>query len=169
MTDQIDVSPIVDDYHSDKDGQPPFHPRMMLVLYAYSQGVFSSRKIMTRCATDVAFRVIVGEGIPNFRRIAEFRSRHLQHLQALFLEVLVLCREAGLLQVGRLSLDGTKIKANAAHQKARDHIDKMETEGRRHRRRIRRHGSAEARRSGSEISQGSPTEEPDAETEDGSS
>ena len=111
VTAQIDISPIVDDYSSDNGGQPPFHPRMMLVLqrYAYSAGVFSSRKIMQRSVTDAAFRVIVGEDIPNVRRIAEFRARHLQHLQPLFLDVLVLCREAGLLKVGRLSLDGTKI------------------------------------------------------------
>lgn len=73
---------------------------------------------MKRCVTDAAFRVIVGEDIPDFRRIAEFRARHLKHLQALFLEVLMLCREAGLLKVGRLSLDGTKIKANASRHKA---------------------------------------------------
>ncbi len=96
VTAQDDTSPIVDEYGSENGGQPPFHPRMMLVLllYAYSEGVFSSRKIMQRCATDAAFRIIVGEDIPNFRRIAEFRARHLKHLQLLFLEVLVLCREA---------------------------------------------------------------------------
>ncbi|MFT4559863.1 MAG: hypothetical protein ACI92S_005258 [Planctomycetaceae bacterium] len=95
-------------------------PRMMLVLllYAYSVGVFSSRKIMQRCVIDAAFRVIVGEDIPGFRRIAEFRARHLKHLQPLFLEVLVLCHEAGLLKVGWLSLDGTKVKANASRNKA---------------------------------------------------
>ena len=120
VTAQIDLSPIVDDYASENGGQPPFHPRMMLVLllYAYSAGVFSSRKIMQRSVTDAAFRVIVSKDIPDFRRIAEFRSRHLKHLQPLFLEVLVLCREAGLLKVGRLSLDGTKIKANASRNKA---------------------------------------------------
>ena len=120
VTAQVDISPIVDDYGGDNGGQPPFHPRMMLVLllYSYSTGVFSSRKIMQRCATDAAFRIIVGEDIPDFRRIAEFRARHLKHLQQLFLEVLVLCREAGLLKVGRLSLDGTKIKANASRNKA---------------------------------------------------
>ncbi len=120
VTAQVDISPIVDDYASDYGGQPPYHPRMMLVLllYAYSVGVFSSRKIMQRCATDAAFRVIVGEDIPDFRRIAEFRARHLNHLKALFLEVLVLCRAAGLLKVGRLSLDGTKVKANASRNKA---------------------------------------------------
>jgi transposase len=125
----IDVSPIIDDYASAKGGQPPFHPRMMLVLllYWYCVGVFSSRKIMQRCETDVAFRVVVGEDIPNFRRVAEFRKRHLQHMQPLFLEVLVLCREAGLLKVGRLSLDGTKVKANASRHKAMSY-DRMTSE-----------------------------------------
>jgi transposase len=129
VSQQIDTSAIVDDYDSGKGGQPPFHPRMMLVLllYAYSVGVFSSRKIMQRCETDVAFRVIVGEDIPDFRRIAEFRKRHLKHMQPLFLEVLVLCREAGLLDVGRLSLDGTKVKANASRHKAMSY-DRMTTE-----------------------------------------
>lgn len=132
VTAQIDISPIVEDYGGDNGGQPPFHPRMMLVLllYAYSVGVFSSRKIMQRCTTDAAFRVIVGEDIPDFRRIAEFRARHLQHLQPLFLEVLVLCREAGLLKVGRLSLDGTKIKANASRNKAMSY-DRMGSEAER--------------------------------------
>ena len=73
--------------------------------------MFSSRKIRQRCVTDAAFRVIVGEDIPDFRRVAEYRARHWKPLQALFLEVLVLCRAAGLLKVGRLSLDGTKIPA----------------------------------------------------------
>lgn len=132
VTAQIDISPMVDDYGGDNGGQPPFHPRMMLVLllYAYSAGVFSSRKIMQRCVTDAAFRIIVGEDIPDFRRIAEFRARHLKHLQPLFLEVLVLCREAGLLKVGRLSLDGTKIKANASRNKAMSY-DRMGPESER--------------------------------------
>jgi transposase len=120
VTAQIDISPSVEDYGDDNGGPPPFDPRMMLVLllYAYSAGVFSSRKIMQHCATDAAFRIIVGEDIPNYRHIAEFRARHLKHLQPLFMEVLVLCREAGLLKAGRLSLDGTKIKANASRNKA---------------------------------------------------
>jgi transposase len=129
VSEQIDVSTIVDDYHSEKGGQPPFHPRMMLVLllYSYCVGVFSSRKIMARCETDAAFRVIVGEDIPDFRRISEFRRRHLQHMQLLFLEVLSLCREAGLLKVGRLALDGTKVKANASRHKAMSY-DRMTVE-----------------------------------------
>lgn len=129
VSEQIDISPIVDDYASEQGGQPPFHPRMMLVLllYAYGVGVFSSRKIMRRCETDVAFRVIVGEDIPDFRRIAEFRKRHLKHMQLLFVEILSLCREAGLLKVGRLALDGTKIKANASRHKAMSY-DRMTSE-----------------------------------------
>jgi len=126
---KIDTSSIMNVYDTGKGGQPPFHPKMMLtlLLYAYSVGLFSSRKIMQRCETDVAFRVIVGEDIPNFRRVAEFRKRHLQQMQPLFLEVLVLCREAGLLNVGRLSLDGTKVKANASRHKAMSY-DRMTTE-----------------------------------------
>ena len=129
VAEQIDLSPIIDDYESEKGGQPPFHPRMMLVLllYSYSVGVFSSRKIMARCETDVAFRVIVGEDIPAFQRISEFRRRHLEHMQPLFIEVLALCREAGLLKVGRLALDGTKVKANASRHKAMSY-DRMTTE-----------------------------------------
>jgi transposase len=126
---QVDVTPVFEDYHSEKGGQPPYHPRMMLVLllYAYCVGVFSSRKIMSRCETDVAFRVIVGDDIPDFRRIAEFRKRHLEHMQLLFLEVLMLCRQSGLLKVGRLSLDGTKVKANASRHKAMSY-DRMTSE-----------------------------------------
>ncbi len=132
VTEQIDISPIVADYGGEKGGQPPFHPRMMLVLLlcSYSAGVFSSRKIMQRCHTDAAFRVIVGEDIPDFRRIAEFRARHLKHLQLLFVKVLMLCREAGLLKVGRLSLDGTKVKANASRNKAMSY-DRMGPEAER--------------------------------------
>jgi transposase len=96
VTAQIEMSPIVDDNAIDNGGQPPFHPRKMLVLlYAFYKGVFSSRKIMNRCVTDAAFRVIVSKDIPDFRRIAEFRVRHFKQLQPLFLEVLVLCREPG--------------------------------------------------------------------------
>jgi transposase len=126
---QIDVLPIVQDYDSDKGGKPPHDPRMLLtlLLYAYCMGVFSSRKIMARCETDVAFRVIVGDDVPDFRRISEFRRRHLEHMQPLFVEVLKLCRAAGLLKVGRLALDGTKVKANASRHKAMSY-DRMTSE-----------------------------------------
>ena len=73
VSEQLDLSPIMKKYDSEKGGKPPYHPRMMLVLllYSYCIGVFSSRKIVARCETDVAFRVIVGDNIPDFRTISE--------------------------------------------------------------------------------------------------
>ena len=129
VSEEIDLSPILQGYDSTLGGQPPFHPRMMLVLllYSYCIGVFSSRKIAARCETDVAFRVIVGQTVPDFRTISEFRRRHLERFEHLFVEVLRLCQEAGLLKVGRIALDGTKIKANASRHKAMSY-DRMTTE-----------------------------------------
>lgn len=129
VSEEIDLAPILKRYESELGGQPPFHPRMMLVLllYAYCVGTFSSRKIAERCQTDVAFRVIVGEDIPDFRTISGFRQRNLEHIEHLFVEVLRLCREAGLLKVGRLALDGTKVKANASRHKAMSY-DRMNQE-----------------------------------------
>ena len=120
VTEQMDLSPISAHYAKSSQGQPPYHPRMMvtLLIYAYCTGVFSSRKIMGRSQTDSAFRVIVGEDIPDFRTISDFRRIHLPVMQELFVEVLQLCREAGLLKVGRLALDGSKVKANASRHKA---------------------------------------------------
>ena len=132
VSEQLDLSPIMKKYDSEKGGKPPYHPRMMLVLllYSYCIGVFSSRKIVARCETDVAFRVIVGDNIPDFRTISEYRRRHLAEFQHLFVEVLRLCRESGLLKVGRLALDGTKIKANASRHKAMSY-DRMLAEEKR--------------------------------------
>lgn len=129
VVEQLDLMPIIADYDSPKGGKPPHHPGMMvaLLIYSYCVGVFSSRKIMARCETDVAFRTIVGDDIPDFRRIAAFRRRHLGSIQHLFLEVLRLCQESGLLSVGRLSLDGTKVKANASRHKAMSY-DRMSSE-----------------------------------------
>jgi len=132
VSEQLDLSPIMEKYDSEKGGKPPYHPRMMLVLllHSYCIGVFSSRKIVARCETDVAFRVIVGDNIPDFRTISEYRRRHLEQFQHLFVEVLRLCRESGLLKVGRLALDGTKIKANASRHKAMSY-DRMLAEEKR--------------------------------------
>ena len=130
VTGQVDLSPIFEYYEQGKaGGQPPYHPRMMvtLLIYAYCTGVFSSRKIMARCETDAAFRVIVGEDIPDFRTISDFRRIHLPVMKRLFVEVLKLCQAAGLLKVGRLALDGTKVKANASRHKAMSY-DRMGTE-----------------------------------------
>jgi transposase len=116
----IDLAPLFAHYERELRGQPPFHPRMMVarLLYGYATGTRSSRQIMRRCRTDVAGRIIVGEDIPDFRTISDFRKTHLAQLEALFVEVLKLCALAGLAKVGTVALDGTKVKANASRHKA---------------------------------------------------
>jgi len=116
----LGLSAITRKYEKQDRGFPPFHPRMMvtLLLYSYCVGVYSSRRIQKRCERDAAYRVIVGNDIPNFRTISDFRKLHLPELQGLFVEVLKLCAEAGLVKVGLVSLDGTKVKANASRHKA---------------------------------------------------
>ena len=125
----LDLTPIFAHYERERRGQPPFHPRMMvtLLLYCYATGTRSSRKIMRRCQADLACRVIVGEDIPDFRTISDFRKAHLARLETLFVEVLKLCALAGLVQVGTIALDGTKVKANASRHKAMSY-DRMQEE-----------------------------------------
>src|SRR4051794_13043330 len=125
----IDLSPIFAHYERERRGQPPFHPRMMvaLLLYCYATGTRSSRRIMSRCQVDVACRVIVGQDVPDFRTISDFRKAHLARLEALFVEVLKLCALAGLAEVGTIALDGTKVKANASRHKAMSY-DRMQAE-----------------------------------------
>src|SRR5919112_87630 len=125
----LDLTPLFAHYERELRGQPPFHPRMMvaLLLYCYATGTRSSRKIMRRCQVDVACRVIVGEDIPDFRTISDFRKTHLARLEALFVEVLKLCALAGLVKVGTIALDGTKVKANASRHKAMSY-DRMQAE-----------------------------------------
>jgi transposase len=117
---ELDISAIKQKYEQEKRGFPPYHPRMMaaLLLYSYCRGVFSSRKIMQACQERISFKVIVGEDIPDFRTISDFRKLHLKELQQLFVQVLRLCQEAGLVRLGHIALDGTKIKANASRHKA---------------------------------------------------
>jgi transposase len=117
---ELDISAITQKYEQEKRGFPPFHPRMMvaLLLYSYCRGIFSSRKIMQACQERLSFKVIVGDDIPNFRTISDFRKLHLKALQQLFVQVLQLCQEAGLVKLGHIALDGTKIKANASRHKA---------------------------------------------------
>ena len=128
----LDLAPIFAHYQRELRGQPPFHPRMMvaLLVYCYATGTRSSRKIMRRCQTDVACRIIVGEDVPDFRTISDFRKIHLGRLEGLFLEVLKLCALAGLSRVGTIALDGTKIKANASRHKAMSY-DRMKEEEKR--------------------------------------
>jgi hypothetical protein len=89
-----------------------------LLIYSYSVGVRSSRQIATRCERDAAFRVIVGTDIPDFRTISLFRKTHLEAFTELFVQVVQIAKQAGLVKLGHVSLDGTKIKANASRHKA---------------------------------------------------
>jgi transposase len=128
----LDLTPIFAHYERELRGQPPFHPRMMvaLLLYCYATGTRSSRRIMRRCQTDLACRVIVGDDIPDFRTISDFRKTHLARLETLFVEVLKLCALAGLVKVGTIAVDGTKVKANASRHKAMSY-DRMQEEEKR--------------------------------------
>lgn len=120
VVDQLDLSETMKAYEGDGRGQPAYHPAMMvkLLFYAYCVGVPSSRKIETKTHEDVAFRVIAADQHPDHDTIAEFRSRHLKALSGLFVQVLLLCRESGLVKLGHVALDGTKVKANASKRKA---------------------------------------------------
>jgi transposase len=120
VVDQLDLWPILADYEVGKGGYPPYDPRMMvgLLLYAYCKGVASSRKIERATQESVPFRVMAANQHPDHDTIAEFRKRHLAALSDLFVQVLELCREAGLVKLGHVSLDGTKVRANASKHKA---------------------------------------------------
>jgi transposase len=113
---QLDLSAIYGDYRADGHGRPAHDPAMMvaLLLYAYAVGERSSRRIERRCVEDVAFRVIAANQTPDHATIARFRARHDRRLAALFGGVLGLCRRAGLVSIGTVALDGTKLAANAA-------------------------------------------------------
>jgi len=116
----LDISAITAKYEREERGYPPYHPRMMttLLVYAYCRGIYSSRKMMQGCEERITFKAIVGEDIPNFRTISDFRKLHLKELEGLFVQVLRLCQEAGLVKLGHIALDGTKVKANASRHKA---------------------------------------------------
>ncbi len=120
LVEELDLSKITEMYEQEERGYPPYHPVMMtkVLVYAYCVGVFSARRIQRRLVEDVAFRVLAAGNQPDFRTIADFRKTHLSALEGLFEQVLQMAREAGAVQVGRVALDGTKIKANASKHKA---------------------------------------------------
>ena len=119
IVDELDLIEIVAAYSNEK-GQPPFDPHMMtaLLLYAYCRGIYSSRRIAQACRERVDFMSIIALDPPDFRTISNFRKRHLKALAGLFVQVLKLCEKAGLVKLGHVALDGTKIKANASKHKA---------------------------------------------------
>ena len=126
---ELDLSAILETYDEER-GYPPYHPTMMtaLLLYAYTQGVYSSRRIARSCQHRVDFMAITAMQTPDFRTINNFRKRHLAALGGLFTQVLRLCARAGLVQLGHVALDGTKVQANASKHKAMsyDRMNKAE-------------------------------------------
>ena len=116
----LDLSAIYGVYEREERGFPPYHPEMMvkILLYGYCTGVFSSRKIARALHENIAFRFLSRDNYPDFRTISEFRRIHLQALSGLFMQVLRLAQEAGVVKLGKVALDGTKIKANASKHKA---------------------------------------------------
>ncbi|MBZ5709149.1 IS1182 family transposase [Nannocystis pusilla] len=129
VRESLDLSEIFGAYTEER-GQPPFHPAMMtaLLLYAYSQGVFSSRKIAQACEQRVDFMAVTACQRPDHRTVNDFRRRHLPALGGLFGQVLRLCQKAGLVKLGHVALDGTKIKANASKHKAMSYARMKEVE-----------------------------------------
>src|SRR5438552_5654328 len=132
VVDQLNLSAIEGVYEEEDRGQPPYHPRMMtkILLYGYCVGVFSSRRIQKRLVEDVACRVLAAGNQPDFRTISDFRKLHLKALEELFQQVLRLVLEVGALKLGRVALDGSKVKANASKHKAMSYGRMEETEKR---------------------------------------
>ena len=120
IVEQLDLSEITARYERESRGGPPYHPRMMVkvLLYGYCVGVASSRRIAQRLVEDIAFRVLAANNTPDFRTISDFRKDNLEVLSGLFVQVLALCRQSGLVKLGHVALDGTKVKANASKHKA---------------------------------------------------
>jgi transposase len=115
----LDLDCVYESY-TEASGAPPYDPQMMLklLLFAYSIGVTSSREMERRCHVDVAFRWLSANAAPDYRSISRFRRRHLRAIDVLFVQVLALCAEAGLVRLGRVALDGTKLRASASRHKA---------------------------------------------------
>ena len=127
----LDLSAIYGVYEREERGFPPYHPEMMvkLLLYGYCTGMFSSRKLARALHENIAFRFLSRDNYPDFRTISEFRRIHLQALAGLFMQVLRLAQEAGVVKLGKVALDGTKIKANASKHKAMSWKRMLKSEG----------------------------------------
>lgn len=130
--DGLDLSAFHARYAGGGPRNQPFHPAMMVkvLLYAYATGVFSSRKIARKLHEDVAFRVLAADNFPAHRTLSDFRAVHLKALSELFVQVVRLAREMGLVKLGTVAIDGTKVKANASRHKAMSygHMVKAEAE-----------------------------------------
>jgi len=131
LVEALDLAPILSRYGEER-GFPPYHPLLMtkLIVYGYVRGVRSSRKIEQACVEDVAFRILAAGQTPDHRPIAAFRARHLEALKGLFGQVVALCRQAGLVQLGHVAVDGTKVRAHASKHKAMSYGRMAEEEAR---------------------------------------
>lgn len=131
LVEELDLRPILKTYGGVTRGTVPYHPRMLVtvLLYAYAVGVPASRQIARELEEDVAFRVLAANQRPDFRTLSDFRQQHLGALTNLFVQVLKLCQRAGLVTLGHIALDGTKLQANASKHKAMsyDRMGKEET------------------------------------------
>jgi transposase len=129
VRESLDLSAVLESYDEER-GKPPYHPVMMtaVLLYAYCQGIYSSRRIAKACEERVDFMAVAAMEKPDFRTIAKFRVRHLAALGGLFTQVLRLCQKAGMVKLGHVALDGTKVKANASKHKAMSYARMNETE-----------------------------------------
>jgi len=119
VLERLDLEPFHRSYRAER-GRPPYHPALMVGLYLYGamRRTYSSRRLAELCRRDVGCMYLVGRATPDYHTIGEFRQRFTEELAGLFLQVLVLCREAGLVRLGHISLDGTKLRANASKHKA---------------------------------------------------
>jgi transposase len=126
--DQMDLAGFYGAYRANGQGRAAYDPQMMvgLLLYAYCVGIRSSRMIERSCRADVAFRVICANAVPDHSTIAEFRRRHEDAISGLFVEVLSLCHEAGLVSLGEISVDGTKLHASASYDRNRRYVSIVE-------------------------------------------
>ena len=132
VVEQLDLSAIESVYEEEERGQPPYHPRRMtkILIYGYCVGVFSSRRMQKKLSEDVGFRVLAAGNQPDFRTISDFRKLHLGALQGLFDQVLQIALQAGTMKLGRVVLDGSKVKANASKHKAMSYGRMQEDEKR---------------------------------------
>ena len=136
--DQLDLREIVESYRDGGQGNLPYHPAMMLkiLIFAYATGVFSSRRIAGQIEENIAFRVLAAENMPDHRTICRFREQHLEAFERLFVQVVQIARDAGLVRMGTLAVDGSKIRANASKRKAMSY-ERMQQEEKRLRKEIR--------------------------------
>ena len=132
LVDALDLSALYVPYEGDGRRNAPYEPSMMvkILIYAYATGVFSSRAIARKLEEDVAFRVLAAENFPQHRTICEFRRRHLEDFERMFVEVVRVAREMGVVRFGTLSVDGTKVRANASKRKAMSYGRMLKEEAR---------------------------------------